>query len=348
MSNNPEPPDDLSDPPVRSGSRKNPLLKVLGWLAIAIIGLACFYIGFVFKHLNKASRGYIGPIINIHGDTVQKEFPGQSTINLLIIGRDYDYNNQDQVIKTNARADLLMMAKLDFVNNEVKILSIPRDTKAAIPGFPDSKINSAEEKGGPQLTEATVLQDYNIPTDHFVALDFPGFEKAINVLGGVDLTVDKKMDYDDNWGYLHIHLLPGYQHLNGNNAMGFVRFRHSDSDLIRTKRQQALLAALKIKLDQPLTFVVLPTLINIMNDSSATDLTDSQKIAIAMFLHGVPHDSIEMQTLPSIEGGYYVYTDWPKAAPVIKDWFGVNPPPGISLVSPTTIHRRRHHVSAAL
>jgi LCP family protein required for cell wall assembly len=264
-------------------------------------------------------------------------------MNLMIIGRDYDYTNQDVVMKTGARADLLMMAKLDFANNEVKILSIPRDTKATIPGWPPSKINSAEEKGGPTLTAATVLQNFNIPEDHYVALDFDGFQKAVDELGGVDLTVDKKMDYDDNWANLHIHLLPGYQHLDGYHAMGFARFRHSDSDIIRTKRQQAMLAALKIKLDEPHTFVVLPELINIMNASSATDLTDDQKVALAFWLHDVPKTNFEMETVPSIQGGYYVYTDWPKTAPIIKDWFGVDPPPGTSMIVPVAAAQPKHH-----
>ena len=325
----------------RKPSRLATALKVLGVLLVVCIA---GYVGYFLARMGSGARGMIGPMVA--PPSIAQEFPGQSSINLMIIGRDYDYTNQDVVMKSHARADLLMMAKLDFADNQVKILSIPRDTKASIPGWPDSKINSAEEKGGPKLTAATVLQNFNIPEDHYVALDFDGFQKAIDLLGGVDHTVDKKMDYDDNWGFLHIHLKPGYQHLNGYNAMGFVRFRHSDSDIRRTRRQQALLAALKIKLDQPHTFIVLPDLINVMNESSETDLTNPQKIAVAYWLHSLSKQDFQMDTVPSIEGGYYVYTDWPKAAPTIKSWFGVNPPAGVSIavpVVPTVASAHHHH-----
>jgi polyisoprenyl-teichoic acid--peptidoglycan teichoic acid transferase len=333
----------------RKSSAASTVAKVLAVALIVILGGAAAYLGWFYKHLNRRSQQVIGSgftgFITGHTPTVANQFPNQPDINLMIIGRDYDYNDKDQVIKSDARADLLMMARLDFAHNQVKILSIPRDTKAAIPGWPPSKINSAEEKGGPQLTEQTIMQNYNLPTDKYVALDFDGFQKAIDLLGGVDLTVDKKMDYDDNWGYLHIHLTPGYQHLDGNKAMGFVRFRHSDSDLIRTKRQQALLAALKIKIDQPQTFVILPDLINIMNNSAATDLTDNQKIAISYFLRGLKHSDIQMDTLPSVPGSYYVYTDWPKASLILQSWFGVTPPAPIFVAdnSPTVAVRHRRH-----
>ena len=172
-------------------------------------------------------------------------------MNLMVIGHDCDYNDKDQVIKTQGRSDMLMEAHLDFDRKTVTLLSIPRDTRAAIPGHGVSKINAAHFYGGPSLTEKTVEANFGVPSDKFIALDFQGFEKAIDLLGGVDLKVDRKMDYDDNWGHLHIHLKPGMQHLNGQQAMGFVRFRHADSDFVRIQRQQTLLAALKAKLARP-------------------------------------------------------------------------------------------------
>jgi LCP family protein required for cell wall assembly len=338
--------------PQRRSSRKPGIagtaLKVVGVITVAVLAAAAFYAGYLFKvlHGNHKSLPSIGVLLR--PPSVAEAFPDRQSINLMIIGRDYDYTNQDVPMKTNARADLLMMANLDFVNNQIKILSIPRDTKADIPGHKISKINSAEEKGGPTLTAATVLQNFNIPEDYYVALDFDGFQKAIDQLGGVDLVVDKKMDYDDNWGGLHIHLKPGFQHLNGYKAMGFVRFRHSDSDLVRTTRQQALLAALKNKVDNPAVILpALPHLINTMNNSSDTDFTDGQKVALAYWLRSVPKANIQMETVPSVEAGYYVLTDWPKAAPIIKDFFGVDPPEGVSMVEPVAVapprrHYRRH------
>ena len=73
------------------------------------------------------------------------------------------------------------------------------------------------------LSEQTVQTNFGIPSDKYLALDFEGFEQAIDILGGVDLAVDKKMDYDDNWGHLHIHFQPGTFLLDGKHALEYVR-----------------------------------------------------------------------------------------------------------------------------
>ncbi|MDR3710473.1 MAG: LCP family protein [Capsulimonadaceae bacterium] len=262
----------------------------------------------------------------MHNPTVANQFPGVRTMNIMIVGRDYDYNNQDQVIKTHARSDMLMVGRLDFENNTVRLLSIPRDTHAHIPGHGVHKINTAHAIGGPKLAAETITSNFGIPVDHYIAIDFQGFEKAIDLMHGVDVTVDRKMDYDDNWGHLHIHLLPGYQHLAGSDAIGFVRFRHADTDIIRTHRQQALVAAIKLKMVEPSTLVVLPSILNTVDKHVVSDLTTDQKIALAKFVRSAPRERVEMQTMPNQEGPYYVYTNWQDAAPLIQSWFGVEPP----------------------
>ena len=336
---------DLSDAPLNSPSsipvpprrpnRKRPtLLRVLmiGMLVVfaALAGMAGYF------YRSRFGQKYFVTLIG--HPTVQHAFPGQSAVNMMIIGRDYDYSNHDQIIKSHARSDLLMVARIDFAANTVRILSIPRDTRALVPGHGVTKINAAHAFGGPELSEKTVASEFSIPSDYYAALDFSGFEQAIDLLGGVNLTVDKKMDYDDNWGHLHIHLNPGYQHLDGQQAIGFVRFRHSDSDLVRTHRQQALLSALKLKMLDPRTFVVLPRLMDTLDAHLDSDMNVDQKVALAYFLKDVPKSQIAMTTtLPSIEGGYYVEPDWPKDKPLISKWFGVDPP----MASAFPRHRRR-------
>jgi len=157
---------------------------------------------------------------------------------------------------------------------------------------------------------------------------------------GVDVNVDRKMDYDDDWGHLHIHLTPGFQHLTGQQAMGYVRFRHADSDLVRTTRQQALVAAIKSKMLMPTTLMALPSIINTIDEHVDSDLNADQKIAVAHFIRSAPKQNITMLTLPSIEGSSYVYTDWAAAAPLIQSMFGVTPPPN-------TDRHRAHRLTAS-
>ena len=310
-------------PRVRKTNRVGRLLSVI--LLGICAGLA-MYGGYVYHHSDALQR-YL-PVLFRHGlrqPTAQEAFGGRPNLNLLIIGRDADYSDADQLLKSNGRSDMLMVGRLDFPQHQVTLLSIPRDTRAHIPGHGMSKINSAHKWGGPSLTAQTVQANFGIPSQQFVALDFAGFEKAIDMLGGVDLTVDKKMDYDDNWGHLHIHLKPGPQHLNGQEAMGFVRFRHSDNDLIRVQRQQTLLAALKAKLYQPQTLAMLPQLLDMLDAHLTSDLTTEQKLALARFVHDTPRGQIQMTTLPSRAAGAAVATNWPLAGPLIQRIFHVAP-----------------------
>jgi anionic cell wall polymer biosynthesis LytR-Cps2A-Psr (LCP) family protein len=93
-----------------------------------------------------------------------------------------------------------------------------------------------------------------------------------------------------------------------------------------------------MKLLDPTTLVVLPSIINTIDKHTASDFTADQKIAVARFVRGAPKDKVQMETLPSVEGDYYVTTDWKTATPLIKNWFGVTPP---------KLGHRRHHVDRA-
>lgn len=315
--------------------------KIFGTAALLTLTAASLYGGYLYR-TSHILPGLIGSFI-AH-KSVADVFPHQQALNLMVIGRDRDYSDSDQILKSRGRSDMLMVARLDFDKKTVSLLSIPRDTLAQIPGHGTTKINAAHKYGGPPLTEQTVQDNFGIPSDKYVALDFDGFEKAIDKLGGVDLVVDKKMDYDDNWGHLHIHLKPGMQHLNGQQAMGFVRFRHSDSDLVRTQRQQTLLAALKSKLRSPETLTKIGPLLDIIDSHLESDLSMDQKVALARFIHDTPREDVHMTTLPSREAGSNVATDWPKAAPVIQGIFGVAQG-GLRVADAEDggSHRRRHH-----
>ena len=331
--------------PPRRSARKSPARKagkVLGAVCLTLLAGASIYGGYLF-HQSRSLPSILGSLIR--NQTVADVFPNQKFVNLMVIGRDADYDDHtDQVIKTRARSDILMVAHLDFDKQTVSLLSIPRDTLAKIHTHGrvvTTKINAAHQFGGPALSEQTVQENFGIPSDKYLALDFEGFEKAIDILGGVDLVVDKKMDYDDNWGHLHIHLKPGFQHLDGKQAMGFVRFRHSDSDLVRVQRQQTLIAALKQKLKQPETLAKIGPLLDTIDQHIDSDLSTDQKVAVARFVHDTPRQQIQMSTLPSREVGNNVATNWAQATPMIQSIFGVAPPE--TMADAGAGRAKRHH-----
>jgi LCP family protein required for cell wall assembly len=247
-------------------------------------------------------------------------------INVLIMGCDADYephNWRPVVIKgAQTRSDAILMAQVDFDRRTIHALTIPRDTAVRIPGRKGiHKINAAHMFGGPALAKETIRSVFGIDTDYYVTLDFDGFKKVVDAIGGVDLTIHRNMDYDDNWGNLHIHLRPGYQHLTGNQAMGYVRFRHGDNDLMRSERQHEFLESVRGKVKNPSTLMKLPDVLNAISDSIKSDMSQDQLLTLVNFARQLPKESIEVATLPSIEGPSFVYVRVAESAEVIRRLF---------------------------
>ncbi len=236
----------------------------------------------------------------------------QHSMNLLVLGCDADYypGKPIPIPTSNGRSDSTMLVHIDFDKNSVDIISIPRDTACNIPGHPGfDKINAAHEWGGNKLTDATIEQDFGVVPDYTVAAHFSSFQKIVNAVGGVDLYVDKPLNYDDNWANLHIHLKPGFQHLTGYQAMGFVRIRHSDSDIMREQRQQEFLEALKHRVESPTNFNALPNVLNAITDNLQSNMTLEQMLSLAHWAASVPKANIHTYIVPTIQGPSFVYTD---------------------------------------
>ena len=125
-------------------------------------------------------------------------------------------------------------------------MSIPRDLKVEIPGYGTDKFNAAYAFGGPKLTLRVVKELTGLQINHVVNVDFLGFVRAVDAIGCVCADVDRRY-YHSNVGvppseqYSEINIKPGYQLLCGKNALAYVRYRHTDTDLVRSARQQDFL-----------------------------------------------------------------------------------------------------------
>jgi LCP family protein required for cell wall assembly len=256
-------------------------------------------------------------------------FPGRSQLDLLILGRDRDVDSHKRVLKTRGRSDLMMLSRLDLDNHAAYVMSIPRDTWIRLPGSHRyAKINAAHAIGGPRYAARAVQALTGVRPEYMLSIDYHGFVKAIDALGGIEMAVDRDMDYDDNWGDLHIHLRKGLQHLNGRQALGFIRFRHadrgsSDSDFKRASRQQALLAALKARLKSPLVWPRLPYACDAVRPSLTTNLSFGQLLCLAAFMPRVPAPNLRMLTLPSYSSGAVVYPERGRMRTVLRKYFQV-------------------------
>ena len=168
----------------------------------------------------------------------------------LILGSDERYG--DRKLKVKPRSDTILLARIDPDTKRIAVMSLPRDLKVKIPGAGSGKINSAYEIGGPRKTVSTIKRLFedatgeDFPINNVINVNFGGFKRAINYVGGVYVDVDRRY-YNDNTtaapgeAYATIDVQPGYQQLKGQDALDYVRYRHGDNDFFRASRQQDFL-----------------------------------------------------------------------------------------------------------
>jgi LCP family protein required for cell wall assembly len=167
---------------------------------------------------------------------------------LILLGSDARF--ADKKLGLKPRSDTILLARVNPDTNAISVMSIPRDLYVTIPAHGKDKINAAFEIGGARLTIRTVRKFFEevsgepFPINNMLGVDFGTFRRAVRYIGGVYVDVDRRY-FNDNSGsekYATIDIQPGYQKLNGRDALDYVRYRHTDNDLIRAARQQDFLS----------------------------------------------------------------------------------------------------------
>jgi LCP family protein required for cell wall assembly len=231
---------------------------------------------------------------------------GKDHVRVLLVGLDYDYDKLDQETSKSARSDIIMALNLDFKNHRVSELSVPRDMVATLPNGQKGKINQAQSDGGIAESKAVIANWLGIPSfDRYIVMRIDTSKDVVNAIGGIDVDVKNSdalkrtgpngpLNYDDNWGHLHVHLKPGPQHLDGTQAVGYARFRHDwCSDPCRIMRQQQVVRAIidKIEHDRLNTVTHAQQLLAVVRKDIETDITTKEQIASVMaFSHLTPRD----------------------------------------------------------
>lgn len=223
--------------------------------------------------------------------------PSEDHVSILFIGID---ENEHRDNASSALSDALILATLNKDENSVKLLSIPRDSYVYIPhvGYQD-KINHAHAFGGAKATIDTVEHFLNVPVDYFVRLNFHAFVEVVDALGGItfdvpfEFTESNSMDQRDA-----IHLYPGVQTIDGEEALALARTRKMDNDIQRGKRQQELMIAI---LDRAVSIGSINRLggvIDAVGDNMSTSLSFDQMLSFISY--GLSGD-LDVETL-NLEG----------------------------------------------
>jgi len=206
-------------------------------------------------------------------------------VNILILGTDLNFSAETrQRVETNGRTDSIVLMHVDPIHYKIVLLSVPRDSFVNIPGFGYNKINAANVFGSIELTKRTVSELTGVHIDKYIELNPAAVTKLVNLLGGLDIYVDRDMYYVDRAQNLYINLKAGWHKLSGLEAQDYLRFRHDNAgDIGRIEHQQKFLQTLFANFARPTNLVKAPAAIAITMRHIDTDLSLSQLIRLMNF-----------------------------------------------------------------
>jgi polyisoprenyl-teichoic acid--peptidoglycan teichoic acid transferase len=267
---------------------------------------------------NKLNRA----LANVH--------PGDPQ-NILILGSDKRAGEEFE--EDPGRSDTTILLRLDPEKDTIAVMSIPRDLKVEIPGYGTGKFNEAYSYGGPKLTLQVVKELTGLRINHVVNVDFLGFVRAVDAIGCVYTDVDRRY-YHSNAGlppseqYAEINVQPGYQLLCGKKALQYVRYRHTDTDIVRSARQQNFISDARQRISvQDLVFDQ-SELIDIFTEYTTSDISDGKTMLDVLKLFIASRNAVIKQVhFPAELGPSFVYTNETAMKGAVKEFLRGEPAP---------------------
>ncbi len=228
---------------------------------------------------------------------------GTDRLNVLILGvdtRDGDPSTQN--------TDTMIVLSLDPLNKSAAMLSIPRDVLIDRPGIYQGKINGAFAFGGAPLARSVVNDLLGIRVQSYALVNFDGFNKVVNGVGGVIVDVKRPIRDESyptaDYGVERINIIPGPQLMQGDAALKYARSRHDSNDYSRARRQQDVLGALRVKLTQPGMLRSIPHLMDGIGTTIETDFDPANILPLARTASGIDTASITSDVMYPCGGEY--------------------------------------------
>ena len=299
--------------PARSPRSRSSLVgRVALWLGVVSLVFATGAAGgaYLYFHQSVAAVAAETPEVKRAARQLSVALPGQPAV-ALVIG--YDHRKEDGNSNTG-RSDTLMLVRADPSTDSISLLSFPRDLRVEIrcegqtPFF--DKIAHAYSNCGPQGSLDTVKALTGIPVNYLITVNFRGFRQIIDRLGGAWIDVDRRYfnDRGGPFGYAKINLRPGYQQLSGRQALDYVRYRHTDSDLYRVARQQQFVKAFKGQVQESFAPLALPKVVNAITNNvevaqgGGSDVPGRTVLSYALFAYGLPAGHVFQNKIEGLEG----------------------------------------------
>lgn len=244
-------------------------------LAVFLATVGASY--YIFHGLFESARPGVA---DATAEISNEKEPENKTINFLLLGVDERSGDV-------GRSDTIMMLSANLATKRIGLVSVPRDSRVDMIKYGSTKVNHAYAYGGITLAKQTIEKLLNVKADHYFVINFSAFKKIIDLLGGVDLDVEKDMYYRDDYdgeNGLVIDLQKGQQHLDAEKAIEYVRYRDEEGDIGRVKRQQKFLNAVLAKFTSPSTILKIPSIIKEVRNSIQTDMSFADMVEYLSFL----------------------------------------------------------------
>jgi LCP family protein required for cell wall assembly len=220
-----------------------------------------------------AAEGAVGAESGEGGEDAEPKLDITGRINILLLGEDN--------VEQTRRSDTVAFIAVDVEDRNVRVLSLPRDTRVNIPGHGQQKLNHAYAFGKVDLLKATVERFLGTNIHYYVKIDYDNFPKLVDLVGGVDITVEKPMKYRDKKQNLNIDIPAGRQRMNGETALKYVRFRKDAlGDIGRVQRQQQFLKSLLRRIYEPENLIRFTELAEGIKSTLVTDIQPSMIIQL--------------------------------------------------------------------
>ncbi len=279
------------------------------------------------------------------GEPLAKGFFGvprlSRPVNILLMGikvlsLDPEAGYQKRVNDFEGLTDTMILVRFDPTTATITAISLPRDTQVLIKNDPYSKLNEANQQGGPALAAETVSALMGgVPIDRYVRVNPMGIEGLVDALGGITINVPKDLKYQDDSQHLYINLKAGLQKLNGKQALHFLLFRQDSlGDIGRIQRQQMFMRAFQEQALTPQTITRLPQIFGVIRQYVDTNLTGEELLALASFAQETSREKFQMILLPGQFGtsgqlGSYWIPDPTRIQRVAVQHFGLTVPEAV-------------------
>jgi LCP family protein required for cell wall assembly len=271
---------------------------------------------------------------------------------ILLVGSDRRAkSSRDAQLGSGVRSDTMILMRLDPSKKAIALLSLPRDLKVRIPGHGVDKLNIAYAEGGTRLTLRTIKEFTGLRVNHVINVDFGGFRAAVDAINCVYTDVDRRYYNDNAHGgeaYATIDIKPGYQKLCGQDALDYVRYRHTDNDIVRAARQQDFLRQMKSQVGVGRLIGDQDKLIRIVAKYTRSDIKGRREVLslLKLALGSADHPIREIH-FPARIGKSYVTADAHAVRRVTRQFLGVEATKGPrGRAEPRKSSRRRRRSSS--